>query len=624
MSSEARRRLLYRALAALAARRGQAGRYQPEPLSSTSNYSLVPATPLCRFEGSLSTPARRVLGLSAFYHDSAAALVVDGTIVAAAHEERFSRRRHDSRLPHQAIASCLAQAGLTLDAVDLVAFYEEPLLKVDRLLDSALAEGLSFDQLRELGWFGALERNLALAGGLGSALGFSGPVCFVQHHLSHAASAFLASPFSRAACLTLDGVGEWASTTLARGEGQDIEILKQIDYPHSLGLLYSTVTAHLGFAVNSDEYKVMALAAYGRPTKERELISLLTLFDDGSFALRSSPLRSALNETGDVDSELARLLGVPPRARDDEIRSEHEDLARSLQDLTERTIQTLLAHLHALTGLDCLVMAGGVALNGVANFRAFSASPFRRLFIQPAAGDAGGALGAALYAASHFGAAERTLEAETVFDPCLGPVNDRVEVRRWLTGAGIPHRVLSPENLVDFVAHQLARGRVAGWVQGRMEFGPRALGSRSILADPRDPGMKETLNRKVKFREGFRPFGPVLPEEDAQRYLNLEELQAPLYSMLFVVPVLESVRAEIPAAVHVDGTTRPQLVSASRAPLLHALLRAFERETGHPVLINTSFNLAGEPIVCTAPDAYRTFRYSGLDLLVLEDCVVEK
>jgi carbamoyltransferase len=582
--------------------------------------------PPFRLAGGLRPPGplRRVLGISAFYHDAAAALIVDGVPVAAAQEERFSRRKFDPALPRQAVEYCLAEAGLRIADIDLVAFYEEPLLKLDRLLQSAMAAGRSFEDLAKSGWFEAVERNLALSGRLGEALGFAGPVAFVQHHLSHAASAFYTSPFEAAACLVCDGVGEWATTTLARCGPEGIRILEQIEYPHSLGLLYSAITAHLGFAANSDEYKVMALAAMGEPTLESALERILLRSGDGSFRLALDPLAPALGRRQNPEQDLTALLGMPPRDRQSPMRAEHRDLARSLQATTEEVMTALLVRLHEQTRLEHLVIAGGVALNGVANHRAFAASGFRHLFIQPAAGDAGGALGAALFA-YHLAQEPRPAHTPTArFQPLLGPGFDREEVRRCLRQEGASFHTVDRDALLATTSGALAAGKVVGWFQGRMEFGPRALGARSILASPIDPTMKDTLNLRIKLREPFRPFAPILPEEEARRYFELPELYDPLYYMLFVLPVRLEQRSRIPACLHVDGTTRPQLVVRERSPLLHDLLRAFERESGVPVLLNTSFNLASEPIVCTPSDAYRTFRYSDLDLLVMEDCIVDR
>jgi carbamoyltransferase len=628
MAADSRRRCLFEGLRGLAARPGGEGRYRQQAAgaSAPSGFVAPPPAPAVRLAGATapSGPLRRVLGISAFYHDSAAALVVAGVPVAAAQEERFSRRKFDPALPRQAVDYCLAEAGLTFADIDLVAFYEEPLLKLDRLLQSAIAAGRGYEDLVGCGWFDAVERNLALSAGLGPALGYEGPVAFVQHHLSHAASAFYSSPFAEAACLVCDGVGEWATTTLARCDAQGIEVLEQIEYPHSLGLLYSAVTAHLGFAANSDEYKVMALAAFGAPSFRAELERIFARPGDGSFRLALDPLAPALRRRDGGMDQLTAQLGVAARCGGGPLGREHEDLARTLQEATEEVMTALLGRLRRRTGLDHLVLAGGVALNGVANHRAFAASGFRNLFIQPAAGDAGGALGAALYA-YHLGQQPRPAHAPRARFPArLGPAFGREEVARCLRQEGARFRTVAPEELPALTARALADGRVVGWFQGRMEFGPRALGGRSILASPVDPAMKDTLNLKVKLREGFRPFAPILPEEEATRYFELPVLYEPLYYMLFVLPVRGEQRARIPASLHVDGTTRPQLVTRDENPLLHGLLRAFEQESGVPVLLNTSFNLAGEPIVCTPSDAYQTFRYSGLDLLVMEDCVVER
>lgn len=628
MSRPEGRALLYRSLLELAAARPAASRFRPPESLAGSAFCPPPAAPLLRHAGGAEPPrqARRVLGLSAFYHDSAAALVVDGVPVAAAHEERFSRRKHDAGLPRRAVDFCVRQAGLRLADIDLIAFYEEPFLKLDRMARSVQALQPPLAALDALGWWESVERNLALQEGLAVALGGDGGerVCFVQHHVSHAASAFYPSPFREAACLTLDGVGEWATTLLAEGRGEELRAVEQIDYPHSLGLLYSALTAYLGFAANSDEYKVMALAALGRPAYRRPLEELFRIFEDGSFALAHNPLAVSPAHQSPDQEAMESLLGLPPRPRNAPLAQEHYDLARSLQDLTEEALLGLLRRLHRQTGLDRLALAGGVALNGVANFKAFRASPFRDVFIQPAAGDAGGALGAALYAYYQGGREKPARRESPVFDPFLGPGFAQEEVERAFDAEGVRYRTLAWEELLEVVAQALAEDRVVGWFQGRMELGPRALGGRSILASPRNAAMKDIVNHKVKFREGFRPFAPMLPEEEAPRFLGLAERFPPLYHMLFVVPVAEAERGRIPAVLHDDHTTRPQLVNREAHPRVYALLRAFEAKSGVPVLLNTSFNLAGEPIVCTPYDAYKTFLYSDIDLLVAERCLVSK
>lgn len=627
MSGHDGRSLLYASLLELGANRSRRRYRSGSALAGSSFVSPHPG-PLLRLAGGAEPPkeARRVLGISAFYHDSAAALVIDGVPVAAAHEERFTRRKHDAALPREAAAFCLRQAGLRLAEIDLIAFYEDPLLKLDRMAEAVQGAQPPLESLETLGFWKSVQRNFALQQGLAEALGGDGTerVCFVQHHLSHAASAFYPSPFRQAACLTLDGVGEWATAVLAIGDGEELRFLEQIDYPHSLGLLYSALTAYLGFAANSDEYKVMALAAFGRPSFRRRLEELFQIFGDGSFALALNPLAVSSAWQSPDEEKLQSLLGIPPRPPGAALNQEHFDLARSLQEMTEEAMLGLLGRLHRQTGLDQLVMAGGVTLNGVANYKAFQASPFREVFIQPAAGDAGGALGAALYAFYQGGRAKPGRQPPQAFDPFLGPAFSQEEVERAFDREQVLYRTLEWDELLEVVAQALARDRVVGWFQERMELGPRALGGRSILASPLHPSMQETVNRKVKFREGFRPFAPVLPIEEAPRFFGLSERLPPLDHMLFVLPVAEEQRAAIPAVLHIDGTTRPQLVCRDRHPRIYGLLRAFEAQTGVPVLLNTSFNLAGEPIVCTPYDAYKTFLYSDIDLLVVERCLVVK
>jgi len=578
--------------------------------------------PALRWVGELEGTPRAILGISAFYHDAAAALVVDGELRAAVQEERFTRRKNDAGLPRRAAEQCCRLAEVRPEDVDLIAFYEEPFLKLDRMARSLARFRPDFETLRDHLWFEGAQRNSILQDRLPRDLGIEAPLVFVRHHHSHLASAFYPSPFREAAGLVIDGVGEWATTTLAVGRGHELEVLEEIRYPNSLGLLYSTLTGYLGFAVNSDEYKVMALAAFGEPRYRDRFEKLLEIFEDGSFRLDLNPFSWAPGEPCVDSQRLKEALGVPPRARGGPLSQEHRDLACSLQRTLEDAMLGLQRRLHRSCGLDALVMAGGVALNGVANYRNFVAGPFRQIFIQPAAGDAGGALGAALYAANQLRAGEPPRRGASWFDPHLGPTFSQEQVESILGEVGADFEVLPWDDLLSRVAKALAAGRVVGWFQGRMEIGPRALGSRSILAHPGYPGMKDRVNHKIKFREGFRPFAPILPEEEATRFLDCSDLQPPLSYMQFVVPVAKEERSRLAAVLHVDGTTRPQLINRRRQPRLWELLRAFETESGTPVLLNTSFNLAGEPIVCSPRDAYKTFRWSEIDLLVVERCLV--
>lgn len=615
--------MIWRALEQLAPpREGRSPTRLSHEVSASSSFRAPHPGPLHRVSGpALSSRPRRVLGISAYYHDAAAAVVVDGEVVATVQEERLSRRNHDARFPGRAIAWCLAEAGLSLSQVDAVAYYEEPFLKADRLAACAASGSRAPDHHTR-----AARRNLTLPLGLRRALPWDGPLVFVRHHASHAASAYYPSRFAEAAVVVVDGVGEWATTSVGRAGPEGLVLLEEIDYPHSLGLLYSAVTDYLGFRINHDEYKVMALASYGQPTTYAAALDELAPGDPaGGFALDLRYFDHHRSPTRSWSDALPGRLGLPPRARDGEVTQAHYDLAAALQARTDRAMTALLTRARTLTGLDAVVLAGGVALNGVANHRAFLASGVSELFIQPAAGDAGGAMGAALYAYHHLPTPQAKAPRVERFDPFLGPRLTDAAVRDDLVKHRVSHHHYdSDEALCAVVARELAAGRVVGWCQGRMESGPRALGARSILADPRVPGMKETVNAKIKFREGFRPFAPAVPEARADDWFVLPTAREPAYSMLWVVPVRAERAAAVPAIVHVDGTARPQLVSAASAPRFHALLESFGALTGVPVLLNTSFNLAGEPIVNTPADALRTFSRCDLDTLVLERCVITK
>lgn len=593
-----------------------------------------------------------ILGLSAFYHDSAAALVVDGAVVAAAQEERFTRKKHDPDFPARAVAYCLGEAGLTPADLDYVAFYDKPLAKFERLLETYLAfvpEGFrSFRRAMPL-W---LKDKLHMPRTIRRALGSDARarLVFTEHHESHAASAFYPSPFDEAAILTLDGVGEWATAAHGTGRGNRIELTHQVDFPHSLGLLYSAFTYYCGFKVNSGEYKLMGLAPYGRPIYADAIREhLVDLKPDGSFRLDMDYFRycQGLTMTG---RRFHALFGGPPREPESDLTQRHMDLAASIQAVTEDAMLRIGRDLHARTGMRNLALAGGVALNCVANGRLLREGPFDSIWIQPAAGDAGGALGAALFVWHQLMGRPRAADPrDSQRGSFLGPRHGPDEVRRFLAGVGDPGRRFDDEaELFEHVAGLLADEKVVGWFGGRMEFGPRALGARSILGDPRSPRMQATMNLKIKFRESFRPFAPVVLAEHAHEWFGLEPGQESPY-MLLVAPVREEhrvpvdpeelrtmetdpdllrrvnvVRSTIPAVTHVDYSARLQTVDEHRNPRLHGLLRAFHRRTGCPILVNTSFNVRGEPIVCTPEDAYRCFRATGMDALVLEDTVLVK
>ena len=590
---------------------------------------------------------RYVLGISGLYHDSAAALLGDGRILAAVQEERLSRRKNDARFPLRAIRSCLDQAGIGAADLAAVAFYEKPILKFSRTLEVFL------------GWAprGARAFARTLPEWLGGRLDIRGriraalpglptgcPILFTTHHEAHAASAFLPSPFSEAAILTVDGVGEWATTAIARGAGGVIDPIEEIRFPHSLGLLYSAFTAYCGFRVNSGEYKLMGLAPYGEPTWVAPILDeLICLNDDGSFRLNLEYL-DPLADDHLTHRRFHERFGGPPRRPEDPLERRHLDLARSIQVVTERAMLGLARRAHEQTGARRLCLAGGVALNCVANGRLLREGPFDDLWIQPAAGDAGAALGAAL--AAWHGPLERGgMAAPRAPSPSdameggfLGPEETPEAIESCLKRWEAVWERLEPDVLLDRVVEALIAGQVVGWVQGRMEFGPRALGHRSILGDPRNPDMQSRMNLKVKFRESFRPFAPAVLAERSAECFGLEG-ESPY--MLLVAPVAESQRipvveeaegldrlkqrrSTLPAVTHVDGSARVQTVDRGRNPLFHALLRRFESATGCPVLINTSFNVRGEPVVSSTDDAYRCFINSRIDVLVVGPCFLER
>ena len=576
-----------------------------------------------------------VLGLSAFFHDSAAALVIDGEVVAAAQEERFSRVKHDASLPVQAAHFCLDQAGITMADVDHVVFYEKPLKKFERILVGHLREFprslLQFQ--RSIGAW--LSSRLWMKSDLCRALGCSpDQLLFSEHHLSHAASAFLCSPFERAAIVTVDGVGESATTSIYRGvstaEGSQIELVKELHFPHSIGLLYSALTAYLGFEVNEGEYKVMGLAAYGTPRYRDAFSKICRIDPDGSIEIDMRFMSYQNHPTRSFTPALEALLGPSRRpsaplqlpARSDEDQR-FADIAATLQDLTERYLLALVAEAARLTGEHRLCMAGGVALNSVANHRLAKEGPFDELFVQPAAGDAGGSLGAALWVTHVLAKLPRKPAMRNAF---LGAAYDAEEICGFLSDCGVVFQKFDDRaDLNDAVAERLAQGEVGGWFQGRFEWGPRALGARSIIADPRDPHMKERVNRKIKFREAFRPFAPAVLAEEMPRWFEVDEGPDHLTPfMCSVVRVREEHRQALPAVTHVDGTARAQSVAKADNPAFYDLVEAFRRRTGVGVLLNTSMNLKDEPMCASPAEAYGMFVRSDLDFLVLERCLVER
>ena len=590
----------------------------------------------------------RILGISAFYHDSAAALIDDGRIVAAAQEERFTRRKHDAAFPHNAIAYCLAEGGVTADQLDHVVFYDKPFLKFERLLETYVAMAprgfRSFKMSIPLWLKEKLFQKSLLTDELEkfSADFDKTRLLFCEHHLSHAASAFYPSPFDNAAVLTMDGVGEWATTSAAVGDGNRLEITQEIHFPHSLGLLYSAATYYTGFRVNSGEYKVMGLAPYGEP-KYLQLIldHLIDLKPDGSFRLDMSYFDYCTGFTMTND-RFAALFGQPVRSPDQLLTPFHMDVAASIQAVLDEAVLRLTRSLAKQTGSKNLCLAGGVALNCVANGKVLRDGRFDNIWIQPAAGDAGGALGAALAAYHLFkGQPRKANGADAMAGAYLGPHFPQAEVERRLTAAGARFAVLGEHEMIDATAQALASQKAVGWFQGRMEFGPRSLGARSILGDPRSPAMQKNLNLKVKYRESFRPFAPAVLREDVSEWFD-HTSDSPYMLIvadvrpekrrqmtadeqaLFGIDKLNVARSEIPAVTHVDYSARIQTVHADTNPLFHQLLGRFKALTGCPILVNTSFNVRGEPIVCTPEDAFRCFMGNELDLLVIGNCVLQK
>jgi carbamoyltransferase len=599
-----------------------------------------------------TSPLTAILGISAYYHDSAAALVVDGRIVAAAQEERFSRKKHDPGFPRHAAAWCLRQGGLRADQLSYVAFYDKPLTKFDRLLETYLAFAprgfASFRQAIPVWLKEKLYMRAAIRNGLEGLSGV--PLLFHVHHESHAASAFYPSPFEEAAILTLDGVGEWSTTAFGTGRGNRIELTHHLRFPHSLGLLYSAFTYYCGFKVNSGEYKLMGLAPYGKPVYADAIRQhLIDLKPDGTFRLdmRYFNYCQGLTMTG---PEFDRLFGGLPRKPESDLEQRHMNLAASIQAVTEEIMLRLGQSIHRQTGMRNLVLAGGVALNCVANGRLLREGPFEQIWIQPAAGDAGGALGAALFTWHQLLKKPRTVDGhDSQRGSLLGPRYSSTEVREFLHKHGVEHLHLGEEvDLFNHVAGALADGKVVGWFHGQMEFGPRALGARSILGDARSTTMQAQMNLKIKFRESFRPFAPVVLQEYAHEWFDLKPGQESPY-MLLVAPVkgchrvaiatdqarvmaddpdlrkrVNVPRSTIPAVTHVDYSARVQTVDSGRNPRFYGLMSAFHALTGCPVLVNTSFNIRGEPIVCTPAEAYRCFLATEMDVLVLEDCVLHK
>ena len=590
----------------------------------------------------------RILGISAFYHDSAAALVEDGRLIAASQEERFTRKKHDASFPRHAVRYCLDAAGCKLREVDHIVFYDKPFLKFERLLETYIAfapKGFRSFQMAIPLWLREklFQKSLLLKQLREFDRDIVGDkLLFTEHHLSHAASAFFPSPFEKAAVLTMDGVGEWATTSAAIGEGNRLDIFQEIHFPHSLGLLYSALTYYTGFKVNSGEYKVMGLAPYGEPKYAKLILdNLLDLKPDGSFRLDMAYFEYCTGLTM-TNERFAKLFGQPVRRPDQLLTPFHMDVAASVQAVLDEAVLRLTRNLASKTGMRNLCMAGGVALNCVANGKVLGDGRFENIWIQPAAGDAGGAVGAAFAAYHQFlGKPRRAAASDGMSGAFLGPAYAQSEIERRLTLAGARLAVLSEDDMIGTTARALADQLAVGWFQGRMEFGPRSLGARSILGDPRSPTMQKNLNLKVKYRESFRPFAPAVLREDAadwfelgcdspymlivadvrkdrRRAMTVEEQK------LFGIEKLNVARSQIPAVTHIDYSARIQTVDADTNPMFHRLLTQFKELTGCPVLVNTSFNVRGEPIVCTPEDAFRCFMGNELDILVVGNCVLKK
>ncbi len=589
-----------------------------------------------------------ILGISAYYHDSAACLVRDGVVVAAAQEERFTRKKHDHRFPTAAVEYCLREAGVTGEDVDYVAFYDKPLLKFERLLETYMdyaPRGIrSFLMAMPL-W---LREKLWIREQIGEQANYKGKVLFTEHHESHAASAFFPSPFESAAVLTMDGVGEWATSSYGFGRGNELHLLAELHFPHSLGLLYSAFTYYTGFKVNSGEYKVMGLAPYGEPRYVQKILDdLIDLRDDGSLRLNMKYFNFAHGLTM-TNSAFDELFGGRPREPEGELTQREMDLARSVQEVTEMSMLRMARHARRETGERNLCLAGGVALNCVGNGRILREGIFDNVWIQPAAGDAGGALGAALSVWYQYLGNGRDVDEicradgiDGMSGAYLGPSFANAEIERFLDATGASGRRVDHADLAEQVARRLAEEKVVGWFQGRMEFGPRALGARSILGDPRSARMQSQMNLKIKYRESFRPFAPSVLRERVADYFELdtdspymqlvtrvqEHRRVPVTEAedrLFGIDKLNVPRSTIPAVTHVDYTARVQTVRRETNPLYYDLIAAFERLTGCPIVINTSFNVRGEPIVCTPEEAYACFMRTEMDCLVMGDFILEK
>lgn len=557
-----------------------------------------------------------LLGLACFYHDSSATIIKDGRMIGAAQEERWTRKKHDISFPINAIKYCLIEAGITMKDIDCIAFYEKPLLKFDRLLSSHLEmfpKSLKTFVQAMPSW---VKEKLRLSTLLRKRCGYKGEVCFVEHHLAHAAGSFFVSPFKEAAILTTDGVGEWATTTLGIGSANKIKILKEIHFPHSLGLLYSTVTGYLGFKVNNDEYKIMGLSPYGQPIYYEHFKKIIDVKEDGSY--RQDMRYFAYHYKERMHNRKFVELFGPERKKEAPLEQRHKDIAASLQKIVEEVYFKMLKHLYELTETENLCISGGIALNGVANGKITKQTPFKNVYVPPAPSDAGSSHGAAL-AVWHMGLENK--QRATLESAFFGPSYDDDYIENFLKNSRIQYQKLSEEELVKKIAKLLSEDNVVAWFHGRMEFGERALGARSILANPCNPKMRDILNLKVKHRESFRPFAPAVPLNDAKKYFEID-MEVPFMS--FVYPVKSEFHKCLPATTHVDGTARLQTVSDNQNKLYYELLKEFEKLTGFPIVVNTSFNIRGEPIVMTPEQAYRCFTGTEIDYLAMGRFLVDR
>lgn len=584
-----------------------------------------------------------VLGISAFYHDSAACLLKDGEVIAAAQEERFSRKKHDYRFPVNAIGYCLEFAGIQGRELDYVAFYDKPFIKFERLLETYLAyapKGIQSFWKAIPGW---IKQKLWIPDLIKKGTGYQGKIIYPEHHQSHAASAFFPSPFERAAFLTMDGVGEWTTTSFGTGHDNVVEIDSEIHFPHSLGLLYSAFTYYTGFKVNSGEYKLMGLAPYGEPKYVDVILSnLIDLKEDGSYRLNMDYFNYCVGLTM-TNSKFNKLFGGPPRKAESNLTQKDMDLARSIQVVTEEVLLRTVRHAHRITGEQYLCLAGGVALNCVGNGRILREGPFEDIWIQPAAGDAGGALGAALFTWYQYLGNHRSVNGsgDSQKGSFLGPKYSSQEIRAFLDSHGINYSEISYEQVPRTVAEFITQEKVVGWFEGRMEFGPRALGARTIVGDARSPQMQSTMNLKIKFRESFRPFAPSVLEENVSEHFAIDRPSPYMLLVAYVkkdkrramteseqrlwgIDQLNVVRSDIPAVTHVDYSARLQTVSAATNSLYHKMIKSFYEMTGCPVIVNTSFNVRGEPIVCSPQDAFACFMRTEMDYLVMENFILSK